>query len=235
MGRQLAQSYEPIDRDDAGNVDRQAKLVGIAAHQLVGKEERNEWDPVPQEELAATQDRGHEREAHYQQIRRDRDTSPDHQGQQQERVRRHCGHEQQVVASAQMGARRTEGAYRLDGLTVDGDRAKSGLPNAASRSPGSPAMRLGPEPFQGAQPVALMAPSSGPRVCLAEDAILAFERPKSNETKQAPGRRPVRRDEESSSEGFPGANVAAGSPIAGRTRDHVMGRLPARRPGHAVT
>ena len=78
-GGQAAEPDDPLHRYHVGDVDRLAKLVRVAPHELVGEEERDERYPVAQEQLAAAEQQGREPERDDHHVRGDGYPLGDHQ------------------------------------------------------------------------------------------------------------------------------------------------------------
>ncbi len=83
------------------DVDRQADVVGVAAHQLVGEEQADERDPVAQEQPAASEQDGRQPERDEQDVRRDRHPADEHQRRQDHDVGADRPEQDPIVAPAE--------------------------------------------------------------------------------------------------------------------------------------
>ena len=68
------------------DVDREARVVGDAAHQLIGQEDDHEWQPVAEEEARAAEQHRCEDECHREHIGRQAQAAGKHQDRDQHGV-----------------------------------------------------------------------------------------------------------------------------------------------------
>ena len=103
LGRQVAQEERPLEGQDVGDVDGQADVVGVAAHQLVGEEQADERDPVAQEQPTAAEQHGGQTEGHEEHVGGDRHAADEHQRRQDHDVGADRPEQDPVVAPAEAG------------------------------------------------------------------------------------------------------------------------------------
>ncbi len=101
LGRERSEGQEALGDGHVLHMDGQARVVGDPAHQLVGEEQGDERDPVPEEEPAPTEDDRRQAERHRQDIRRERQPALEHDHDDQQRVAEHGDHQQTVVPPAE--------------------------------------------------------------------------------------------------------------------------------------
>ena len=133
-GRQATQADDPLDRDHVGDMDRLTELVGVATHQLVCEEQRDERDPVAQEEASPAKEQRGQPKCHHHQVGRDGDPLCDHQDREKNCVRRYGGQQESVVAAAQMSVRLRAGAVARIRPRGIGRRGGFGLSSRQGKS-----------------------------------------------------------------------------------------------------
>ena len=101
LRRHVAQEERPLEGQDVADVDGQADVVGVAAHQLVGEEQADERDPVAQEEPAAAEQDGGQAERHEEHVGRDRHAADEHQRGEDDDVGADRPEQDPVVAPSQ--------------------------------------------------------------------------------------------------------------------------------------